>query len=170
MVEGKRQGGQRLLKMQDKHKRLETNAEKPRTLWKLPFSWEGPEVRHCGSAQPDFRPPGPQHGDFRESPSYLSRGSAPRWRPPDKPPQAGWTPGLGGGVSLWKASSRASTRSLWSTPECQGFCLRPPSAVIRQLLKPGILSQVLNQIETIKLLQRKEKTEKHVPITVVWQG
>ena len=61
---------------------------------------EDPEPGRFGSSRPDFRPPGPHRGDFLESRSYLSRGSASRWRPPDQPPQAGWSPGRPGRVSL----------------------------------------------------------------------
>ena len=71
---------------------------------------EDHELGPVWSALPDFRPPGPHRGDFLES----LQGSASRWRPPDQPPQAGWSPGPAGRVSLWKAPPRASTRSLWS--------------------------------------------------------
>ena len=149
-LRGKRQGAQRLLKMQNRrdYGPLPGQAEAvSRRVWKNPgrsgscrSQAEDPEPGRFGSAWPGFRPPGPYRGDFLESPSYLSRGSASRCRPPDEPSQAGWSPGRPGRVSLWKAYPQAPTRKeplepsdLWKTLWCQGFCLKILSVTTMQL-------------------------------------
>ena len=109
-LRGKRQGAQRLLKMQNRrdYGPLPGQAEAvSRRVWKNPgrsescrSQAEDPEPGRFGSAWPGFRPPGPHRGDFLESPSYLSRGSASRWRPTEEPSQAGWSPGRPGRVPL----------------------------------------------------------------------
>lgn len=45
-------------------------------------------------------------------------------------------------------------QTLWQPPWCQGFCLQPLGSFLTTL---GILSQAVDQMETIKLFAGKKK-------------